>query len=634
MRKKWLAAALACLLLCGCGKTDTTRETETPVVETTVETMPEATVPADGNPEDVTCKGSYTGGISSFAVVATAGDAKLTAGELQVWYWAQVSQYRQAGNEIAPDFERPLDMQSCEIDDSVASWQQYFLKQALAAWHTAQALVSHSQSVPLETEEAYQPAPGNYEEYMDGMPATKYLYGYNEYYTPNTMHQEFLDTLPDMLATLAQDRGYADAADLAQKAFGSGEAELNAVARLYNQGYMYFTQLTYGVDNSEEAVTAYYEENQTAYTAAGNYVDIRHILLDSEAEAEDVLKTWKKNLATEAAFADLANKHSADTGSAINGGIYRGVQKGQLAEALDAWCFDPERQAGDITVISTELGTHVLYFVDSKPIAWAEAKADFLEKQEAALMEEARNACPMEVDYGSITLGASDGNVSASDLLYYDISHERYPEIPLYLQQDYGNTMYGGWLLRTNGCGITSFAMIATYFSDSDQTPPEMCERYGKYSFRNGTDGMIFQKEGPMHSFFVREKTYDPTVAKAALQEGQVVISIQHNGYWTRGGHYIVLESIDEDGLIQVRDSNLYNYRRISAHVDDRHTWGSITSSGSGYWIMEDKVTYIPACIRCGTPEIVEGNPLTVEYLCEKCEPALMRRNAYLNIGA
>lgn len=645
MKRAWMVLVLACLLLlCGCGKTDSPEKIyEEETVETTEESAPEATVPPEGNPGDVTCKGSYTGSVSASSVVATAGEAKLTAGELQVWYWAQVAQYREAGAENAPDFDRPLDTQVCQIDSSVASWQQYFLKQALSAWHTAQALVHHSQTVPLPTVESYQPGPGNYEEYMTGMPATKVMYGYNPYYTPNSMHQAYLDALPDMLSDLAQEQGWEDTSTLAWEAFGTGEAELNAVARLFNQGYMYFTQLTYGIEAGEETVDAYYEENKSAYTEQGICVDMRHILLlpegsheadwlACEQEAADLLSQWqKKTKATEATFAEMANKQSQDAGSALNGGAYRQIRQGQLVQELDAWCFDPARQVGDTTILRTGEGVHILYFSGSRELARVQAEADFLAAQEAALMEEAKEACPLEVNYGTITLGLGTGTVSAGDLLYPDIAHERYPEVPLYLQQDYGNTMFGGWLLRTNGCGITTLAMIATYFTDTELTPPEMCARYGRYSHKNGTDGMIFNNESPVMGFYLREKTYDPNVAKAALTEGQIVVSIQHKGYWTRGGHYIILEDINEDGMVQVRDSNLYNYRRVPAHVEDRHTWGSITGAGSGYWIFEDKITYIPACTRCGTPEVAEGNPLAGEYTCEKCMPALMRRHVYLS---
>jgi hypothetical protein len=221
--------------------------------------------------------------------------------------------------------------------------------------------------------------------------------------------------------------------------------------------------------------------------------------------------------------------------------------------------------------------------------------------------------------------------VAFGEILYPDIAHEQFPEVPLYLQQDYPRTMYGGFPIRTNGCGITSFAMIASYLADEELTPPEMCALYGRYSHANGTDGMIFNNESQVLGFYLREKTYDNRVAKAALKDGYLVVSIQHPGYWTRGGHYIVCESINEEEMIQVRDSNIYNYFRVPNHAKDGHTWHSITAAGSGYWIFDYKITRIPACSRCGDPDGLTRSLLHADYTCEKCTPALLRRETYLN---
>ena len=88
----------------------------------------------------------------------------------------------------------------------------------------------------------------------------------------------------------------------------------------------------------------------------------------------------------------------------------------------------------------------------------------------------------------------------------------------------------------------------------------DRCRRYGGYSHSNGTDGMIFVKEPPVLGYYLIEKTYEPTVAWQGLVDGHVVVSIQHKGYWTRGGHYIALEEITESGKVRVRDSNIFNY--------------------------------------------------------------------------
>ena len=627
------------LLMSGCERKEELI-TETLVPETTVtEATVPATVPADGDPKDVTCKGSYTGKATD-AVVATAGGTELTDRQLQVWYWAEVAQYRQENREMGPDFARPLDTQVCEIDSGVNSWQQYFLKQALSSWHSAQALVQHSKDVPLVTEEAYKPNLDNYEKYMTGMPATEVLYGYHSHYRPNSMHQAYLEKIPQMLEDLAREKGYADVAAMAAESFGADAQALEAYADSYNRGYMYFTHMSHYIEPTAEELDAYCAEH-AAGTETEICVDFRQILLlpeeteggwaACEEQAQQLLNQWQtKTLGTEATFGELAHKHTQDPGTAVNGGKYQEIRKGQMIREMEDWCFDPARQPGDTTIVRSDLGVHVLYFSGSKTLERAAAEEDYYRQKQRDLIAEAKAACPMEVTYSAITLEDAQGLVSAGDLLYPDVAHERFPEVPLYLQQDYPGTMYGGFKITTNGCGITSFAMVASYLADDELTPPEMCAIYGRYSHKNGTDGMIFNNESAVQGFYLREKTYDNRVALEALEKGHLVVSIQHPGYWTRGGHYIVCESMNDEGLIQVRDSNIYNYFRVRTHKEDTHKWGNITAAGSGYWIFEHKITSIPACSRCGAPEAITESLLNQDYICEKCDPAILRRNTYL----
>ena len=86
--KKWLALLLLALVLClwGCHGNSGTEQPVTEEIEQTEQTEASLYFP-DGNPENVTCKGTYTGDVTD-AVVARIGDAELTNGELQVWYWA------------------------------------------------------------------------------------------------------------------------------------------------------------------------------------------------------------------------------------------------------------------------------------------------------------------------------------------------------------------------------------------------------------------------------------------------------------------------------------------------------------------------------------------------------------------
>lgn len=629
MKKSLLVCLFAMLVLCGCAKNANLSEGSTAPEET--QTV--YSVPPDGNPGDVTCRGSYTREGSADAVVARVGDKKLTNSQLAVWYWAQAAQYAQSAQEEKPDWDIPLDQQSCPVDRDVSNWQQYFLKQALHTWHTAAALNQHSADEPLATEEAYQPNLDNYETYMTGMPAAQFLYGYNPYFAPNTMHQSWLNGIADMLESMAKQQD-CTVDELARRAFGASAADVTAMVEFCNRAYMYFTTLTYDlalpqVDEGEES---------GAYT-----VNIRHILLvpgeKSEeeaisafrAEAKKRLQSFSKpEKYTESVFADLAHFYSQDSGTAADGGIYRRIVQGQLPEEMDAWCFAPERQSGDTTIITDGNGIHILYFSGRESLDRTQQKDAQMRQQQAECLETIREKYPMKTEYSVIALPEAEGSIAMDQILYPDVAHERFPEVPLYLQQDYPTTMYGGFKIRTNGCGITSLAMLASYLADDELTPPEMCARYGRYSHRNGTDGMIFVKEPAAMGFYLIEKTYNPTVARDALGEGHIVISVQHPGYWTRAGHYIVLEKVTQNDKIQVRDSNIYNYVRIPAHVDDAHSWRSITGAGSGYWIYDYKVTRVTACSRCGDPQQAEGL-LTEEYYCERCETALMRRNTYLD---
>ena len=669
--KKVLFLLIIILALCGCGRQTPAESQPTAATEATV---PAETAAPEGNPFDVTCKSSYTGQSSENVTVAYTDDQVLCREELQVWYWMAVAAHQASDSAIQPDYASPLDAQSCPLDDTVNTWQQYFLRQALNNWHTATVLNLESETVPMATEEAYKPDWSSHALRLVDIPATKYLYGHNVYYQVNTLHEKYLDTLPQLLQELAEAKGYADVQALALGEFGTDSRYLRDFTEDYNRAYMYFTALAYYIEPTQEELDAYFEANAAAedeYT-----VDIRHLLLVPqdiiqepekkrgsketeptepiiledvqvaadgtvtcseeawsicEGQAETLLQLWVKGKADEYDFAHQANQDSYDHGTSNDGGAYHNIRKGQLQEQLDEWCFDPSRQSGDVTMIRTQYGIHLLYFSSSDTVARSTSREDYLRQQQSALLEDARKRHDLYVDYQAITLGHGGTAVNPSELLYPDVGHERFPEIPLYLQQDYPTTMYGSFPIRTHGCGITTMAMLASYMADDELTPPEMCARFGRYCYVTGTDGRLFSETPAEMGFYCRERTYDVRAVLAALEEGQIVISCQHKGYWTRGGHYIALEKITEDRMVQVRDSNIFNYVKLSAHKNDLHRWSSIVQDGAGYWIFEDKVVTIPACQRCGDPDGLTNSLVLQPYTCHKCDTALLRRNTFLN---
>ncbi len=111
-----------------------------------------------------------------------------------------------------------------------------------------------------------------------------------------------------------------------------------------------------------------------------NTVDVRHILVgvndvtDSEAmaeakaEAEKLLAQWEENGASVEAFEALAVENSDDTGSAEKGGLYEGVKPGEMVATFDAWCFEENRKAGDVDIVESDYGYHVMYFVGENDV--------------------------------------------------------------------------------------------------------------------------------------------------------------------------------------------------------------------------------------------------------------------------
>ncbi len=67
---------------------------------------------------------------------------------------------------------------------------------------------------------------------------------------------------------------------------------------------------------------------------------------------------------TEDNFATLANKNSTDTGSNTNGGLYENVNEGAMVAEFNEWIFDESRKAGDVGIVETEFGCHLIYFVE------------------------------------------------------------------------------------------------------------------------------------------------------------------------------------------------------------------------------------------------------------------------------
>lgn len=593
------------------------------------------------------------------AVAATVGDVSLTNAQLQVFYWAQVAAHKQTDLE-QPDFRVPLWWQKCPLAEGDVTWEKYFLDKALETWHAAQALTLQGNDEGLPEEERYKPQEDLHEKYLQDKPATAFLYGYNDAYQINTLHKNYIEQLPDLFDTVAAELGYADGEELAQQAFGTTEEALCEAAGVYNRGYSYYTALSYLIEEEEaeddeveegEACVSfrqillipehpkYYSkkkqqsEPQVAYgiSETGKVSCVETGWVNCERKAKDMLRDFNGSfLCSEYYFGQLAFEHSADVGSQGNGGYYANMVKDQVLDDLEEWLFDPDREPGETTYIRTEYGVHLLYFSEGTTLEQKAKDDAALTEKHLDIIEAAKEKYPMTVNEEAIVMQAAAGEVTFDDFLYEDLAHERYPEVPLYFQRDYGNTMYGGYLLRTHGCGITSLAMLATYLTDTEWSPPTLCDIFGSYCGVHGTDVRLFWQAPSKLGYYFKEYVYTDDEAWQALEDGYLVVAKELAGYWTRGGHYIVLEKLTEDEQVVVRDSNIFNFGTLEGHKVDCFEWDTITPQAAVYFVFGKKPTHIAACVRCGDPDIKTVELIGDSYVCYNCDTALLRRGAYL----
>ena len=83
---------------------------------------------------------------------------------------------------------------------------------------------------------------------------------------------------------------------------------------------------------------------------------------DAKKKAEKILAQYNSGKKTEDAFAQLAKDNSADN-NANDGGLYENVYPGQMVNSFGDWCFDSSRKSGDVAMVQTDYGYHIMYFV-------------------------------------------------------------------------------------------------------------------------------------------------------------------------------------------------------------------------------------------------------------------------------
>ena len=135
--------------------------------------------------------------------------------------------------------------------------------------------------------------------------------------------------------------------------------------------------------------------------------------------------------------------------------------------------------------------------------------------------------------------------------------------VPLFMQWDerWGYDKYGTGCIGTSGCGPTALSMVAMYMlNDTTQTPRKMAQFAIKNGYcipGHGSSWSLMDKGASKLGLKVTSVSNSESAIKSQLQKGHPIIAIMGKGYFTTGGHFIVMTNY-VDSKIKVNDSNSY----------------------------------------------------------------------------
>lgn len=160
--------------------------------------------------------------------------------------------------------------------------------------------------------------------------------------------------------------------------------------------------------------------------------------------------------------------------------------------------------------------------------------------------------------------------------------------IPRYYQTDYPYIKFGNGTMATSGCSVTCLAMMATYLTDTEYTPPQMAYHFGSYGKTNieRLDYGIAQMGLPY------TRTENVQEVLQALRDGKVaIVMMDDESFFTTEQHFIVLAGMTADGKFIINDPLETNYEDGDLHIKDGYDNGFasfyLTQGFSGGWIFD-----------------------------------------------
>jgi peptidyl-prolyl cis-trans isomerase SurA len=175
----------------------------------------------------------------------------------------------------------------------------------------------------------------------------------------NSKYQQLLSQFPDEKSMLAAYK------------FRNGYEMKNAIEKIDTDQYYgqaKYQRVTEKADVTPNEVTDFFNMFKTQLPEVKDEVSLSQIVMNpklTEAHKEDLinrLKKIKKDIEGGETFESQARIYSEDEGSAANGGLYKGINKGQMVKPFEAAALN--LQEGEISEpVESEFGYHLIQLI-------------------------------------------------------------------------------------------------------------------------------------------------------------------------------------------------------------------------------------------------------------------------------
>lgn len=167
-------------------------------------------------------------------------------------------------------------------------------------------------------------------------------------------------------------------------------------------------------------------------------------------------------------------------------------------------------------------------------------------------------------------------------------NHKEYIAGYIYFNQGDGAWNQNGYCIAKAGRGPTSMAVVITSLTGKWVTPLDTAiwgYQHGFYS-REGSAHEMIPAMAAAYGLRCQGVGTDYQAIKKALKAGKPVVCLMGPGYFTRGGHFMVLVAIDNNDCVTVADVGSRTRSAYKYRLADIIAQSKGASAGGPFWVM------------------------------------------------